>query len=136
MCTTLPLRGGLSVALSLAVTLLWVRSYSGGNARADVQSARVLGFEPSRNGLHFDNSFPKEPDYSLSILGKSVKLGNAANELCGGFVFTVKDFYEAKLLPPTNTNADKPPAGSPLLNYLVARAGADASASDRQGPRT
>lgn len=84
------------------------------------QSVRVLGFNPTTNGLHFLNSFPSGiPDYTFSVLGQTLKLGDASNGLCGGFVYTVKDCFETGLLPPRDTVA--PAGGSPLFNYIVAR---------------
>jgi hypothetical protein len=85
-----------------------------------IQSVRVLGFNPTTNGLHFLNSFPSGiPDYTFSVLGQTLKLGDASNGLCGGFVYTVKDCFETGLLPPRDTAT--PAGGSPLFNYLVAR---------------
>jgi hypothetical protein len=85
-----------------------------------VQCVRVFGFDPTINGLHFLNSFPTGiPDYTLNLLGVAVKLGDASNGLCGGFVYTVMDCFNAGLLPPPLD--DVPGAGSPLFNYLVAR---------------
>jgi hypothetical protein len=76
-------------------------------------------FLPSRNGLHFTNSWPSEPNYSLSILGHNVTLGNASKGLCGGMAYTVNDLYRARLLPPPVTV--NPAEGTPLFNYIVAR---------------
>ena len=85
-----------------------------------MQSVRVLGFDPTVNGLHFLNHFPSGvPDYTFSVLGQTVKLGDASNGLCGGFVYTVKDCFQAGLLPPAQNSL--PAAGSPLFNYIVAR---------------
>ena len=80
----------------------------------------VLGFRASRNGLHFANSWPHEPDpvVDLGRFGK-VPLGEASNGLGGGMVYTVIDVFEAGLPPiPDVVN---PPQGSPLFNYLLAR---------------
>ena len=85
-----------------------------------IQSVRVLGFDPSKNGLHFLNSFRAGiPDYTFKVLGQTVKLGDASNGLCGGFVYTVKDCFNTGLLPPADAVA--PAGGTPLFNYLVAR---------------
>jgi hypothetical protein len=85
-----------------------------------IQSVRVLGFDPVNNGLHFVNSFPGGiPVYTFSVLGQTLKLGDASNGLCGGFVYTVKDCFDTGLLPPADKLA--PAGGSPLFNYLVAR---------------
>lgn len=85
------------------------------------RSGAVPNFKPSVNGLPFANSWPTEPDITVYIdppVG-NIAIGNADNGLCGGMVFTVRDFYQAKLLPPPNTA--NPPSGSPLFNYIVNR---------------
>ncbi len=82
-------------------------------------SVRVPGFLPSRNGLHFTNSWPSEPNYTLNILGQKVTVGNASMGLCGGMAYTVNDLYRARQLPPPQTS--NPAAGTPLFNYIVAR---------------
>jgi hypothetical protein len=41
------------------------------------------------------------------------------NGLCGGMVYTVRDLYQAGLLPPSDTV--NPAEGTPLFNYIVAR---------------
>ena len=85
-----------------------------------IQSVRVLGFNPTTNGLHFLNSFPSGiPDYTFTVLGQTLKLGDASNGLCGGFVYTVKDCFQTGLLPPRDTAT--PAGGSALFNYIVAR---------------
>jgi hypothetical protein len=86
---------------------------------AGMVSVRVPEFLPSRNGLHFTNSWPNEPNYTLDILGQRVSLGNASQGLCGGMAYTVSDLYQARQLPPAQTA--NPAAGSPLFNYIVAR---------------
>ena len=59
-------------------------------------SVRVPGFLPSTLGLHFPNSFPHEPDESVTLPdGNTLGIGDAANGLCGGMAFTVRDFFEA-----------------------------------------
>jgi hypothetical protein len=87
-----------------------------------VQSVRVLGFQPNINGLHFDNNnWPKQrPAYFVYAFGQKVlNLGDAHSGYCGGMTFTVKDLFEARLLPPADT---VPPAmGTPLRDYINAR---------------
>jgi hypothetical protein len=78
-------------------------------------------FRPSRNGLHFDNSWPPgTPDYvfNIPILGE-VHIGDASDGLCGGMAFTVADLYLAGRLPPARTDA--PPGGTPLFRYIASR---------------
>src|SRR5947209_14975788 len=81
---------------------------------------RVPGFSASGNGLHFSNYYPHEPEIQIQLpFGPTLGLGDAANALCGGMVFTVRDFYEARLPAPTDTQP--PPAGSPLYRFIVQR---------------
>jgi FG-GAP-like repeat len=82
-------------------------------------SVRVPDFSPTRNGLHFLNSWPAIPDYTLSILGQNITLGSASNGLCGGMAYTVNDLFLTGLLPPPDTT--NPAGGTPLFNYIVAR---------------
>jgi hypothetical protein len=84
-----------------------------------MEHVRVPLFRPTRNGLHFLNSWPSEPDFTLGILGHRFKLGDAAAGLCGGMAYTVNDCYQAGLLPPRDTV--NPAEGTPLFNYIVAR---------------
>jgi len=79
----------------------------------------VPNFVASRDALQFVNSWPSQPDLviNLPVAGK-VKIGDASNGLCGGMVYTVRDFYEAKV----PMIADPlPAAGSPLYRYIVGR---------------
>ena len=81
---------------------------------------QVLGFAPSTSGLHFLNYYPHEPTIQVKIpLGPTLSLGDAANGLCGGMAFVVRDFYEAKQPVPPDT--DPPPAGTPLYQFIVQR---------------
>jgi hypothetical protein len=84
------------------------------------ESVRVPGFLPSTNGLHFVNYYPHEPEVTVTLpLGHVLNIGDAANGLCGGMVFTVIDFFQAKLPIPADTNP--PPGGSPLYQFIVQR---------------
>ena len=81
----------------------------------------VPAFLPSTHGLHFANRFPPGPTVRLGpfdprILGG---LGDAANGLCGGMAWYVRERFEAGLpIPPDR----EPPAnGSPLFQALVRR---------------
>ena len=81
---------------------------------------RVPGFAPSTHGLHFPNYYPHEPELVVHLpLGKTLPIGDAANGLCGGMAFTVRDYYEFNLPMPADT--DPPPAGSPLYRFIVQR---------------
>jgi hypothetical protein len=48
-----------------------------------------------------------------------VPIGDAANGLCGGMAFVVRDLFEAKRLPPVTH--ENPDASSPAFTYIVAR---------------
>jgi hypothetical protein len=82
---------------------------------------RVPGFLPSTSGLHFDNQFPHVPLEEIDLGVAKIPFGNAANGLCGGMVFTVRDYFEAgRPLPPAPGNAPPQP-GNPLFDYIVDR---------------
>ncbi len=80
-------------------------------------------FLPSVHGFKFSNSEWGEIPYSLPPLKGSIldyKYGNAANGLCGGMVYTARDYFEAGLpIPGTSVN----PSGEqdPLFIYIVER---------------
>jgi hypothetical protein len=69
-------------------------------------SVRVPGFRPSTRGLHFPNAFPHVPNLEIDLPGgTTVPIGDAANGLCGGMAWTVRDLFEADLAPPAMTPA-------------------------------
>src|SRR2546421_9884378 len=79
----------------------------------------VPNFVASRDALGFVNDWPAQPDVviNLPVAGK-VKIGDASNGLCGGMVYTVRDFYEVKIPMPAGS---QPAAGTPLYGYIVRR---------------
>jgi hypothetical protein len=83
-------------------------------------SAGVAGFQPSVNGFAFTNSFPPEPDVRID-LGPAghLSLGDASQGVCGGMVFAVRDYFEAKRATPPD--ATPPAPGTALFSYLVRR---------------
>jgi hypothetical protein len=82
-------------------------------------SVRVPGFLPSTGALHFPNDFPHVPNFELHLAGGvTVPVGDAANGLCGGMAWTVRDLFEAHLAPPAVTVA---PGDGPLFDYVAAR---------------
>jgi hypothetical protein len=83
-------------------------------------SKRVTGFLPSTSGFHFKNSFPQVPILTIDVLGHQIGIGDASNGLCGGMVFAVRDYFEAGIPIPPNTNATRPSSG-PLFDYIVRR---------------
>ena len=87
------------------------------------QSVRVPNFLPSMSALHFSNKWNHgTPDVTINFpLVGNIALGDASNGLCGGFVYTVLDFFLHNpriLMLPNNT---PPPSATPLFNYLVQR---------------
>jgi hypothetical protein len=85
-----------------------------------VASVVVPGFRPSVSGFHFSNFFPHGPVLTVPLLGfGGLPIGDAANGLCGGMAFSVRDLFTAGRPPPPDT---VPPAyGSPLFRYLRRR---------------
>jgi hypothetical protein len=84
------------------------------------ETVRVPGFLPSHTGLHFVNYYPHEPTLTITLpLGRVLPIGDAANGLCGGMVFTVIDFFQAK--QPIPPDANPPAAGSRLYQFIVKR---------------
>ena len=82
-------------------------------------SRRVPGFLPSTNGLHFANDFARGPLFRFGLGRASIPIGNAANGLCGGMVFAVRDLFEHRLAPPPVRTAPQP--GNQLFRYLLGR---------------
>jgi hypothetical protein len=83
-------------------------------------TAVVPGFRPSEHGLHFANRFPHVAPIRIPLgpFGE-LALGDAADGLCGGMSFVVRDLWERGEPPPPDTTA--PSAGSPLFRLLVRR---------------
>jgi hypothetical protein len=84
-----------------------------------VTGVTSTGFVPSVNGFHYDNAFPKGPALTIDLGVTTLKVGNAANGLCGGMVFAALDYWALGGPPPPDTT---PPAGgTPAFQYLVRR---------------
>ncbi len=83
-------------------------------------SVRVLDFTPKVNGFHFPNAFRAEPIRRFRLGNiTTLDIGDAANGLCGGMSFTVRDLFEHGLRPPPDP---APPArGNPRFDYIVNR---------------
>ena len=81
----------------------------------------VPGFSPATCGLRFANSFPHEADREIHLPQPfgTIKVGDAANGLCGGMGFTVADLFAAGSAPPEDP--DPPAAGTERFDYLVDR---------------
>lgn len=81
----------------------------------------VPGFLPSTHGLRFANRFASGPTIRLGpiALPRPFGVGDAANGLCGGMAWLVRERFEAGQPVPADTS---PPAnGSPLFDALVRR---------------
>jgi hypothetical protein len=83
-------------------------------------SVRVGDFSPKVHGFHFNNAFPSEAIRTFRLGNiATLDVGDAANGLCGGMSFTVRDLFEAGLRPPPEP---APPAkGNPRLSYIIDR---------------
>jgi hypothetical protein len=84
-------------------------------------SVRVVeGFLPSVNGLHFSNSWPPGPTIRFGPLDpRIIGVGDASSGLCGGMCFTVRDLFEASVVPPPDRTP--PENGSPRFKSVVRR---------------
>lgn len=84
------------------------------------ESKLVGSFLPSVNGLHFANRFPPGPTVRLGPLDPSrLGIGDAANGLCGGMAWFVRERFEScQPIPP---DPEPPANGSPLFKALVRR---------------
>jgi hypothetical protein len=79
----------------------------------------VDGFLPSTWGFAFPNTFPHVPVRRIGIPGViSLGIGDASNGLCGGMAYAARDYFQARLTPPPDTEA---PSSGPLFDYLVDR---------------
>ena len=80
----------------------------------------VPGFLPSRQGLHFANSYPPGPTVRLGFLDpRLMGVGDASAGLCGGMCFTVRDLFEGGL--PVPPDREPPANGSPRFKSIVRR---------------
>jgi hypothetical protein len=78
----------------------------------------VPEFLPSKNGLHFRNSFAPGPTVRLGPLDpRLIGIGDAAMGLCGGMVAYVRRHFAAK--QPVPPQATVPENGSDLFKQLV-----------------
>ena len=83
-------------------------------------TVRVPNFVPTQRGFHFTNAFPPNPIRSFKMGSvATLNIGDAANGLCGGMAFTIRDLHEFGVIPPPD--ATPPPAGTPRFDYIVAR---------------
>src|SRR5262245_58446696 len=86
-------------------------------------SAVVEGFVPSVHGLHFANAFPSVPALHFPVPPGApvlqLPIGNAADGLCGGMCWYVRERFEAgEPIPPDRV---APGPESPLFLSIVRR---------------
>ena len=83
-----------------------------------VESNAMPGFLPSVQGLHFANRWPHGPTVRFGPVDpRWVGIGDAANGLCGGMSWYVRDRYVSGRPVPADT---EPPAnGSSLFTTIV-----------------
>lgn len=86
----------------------------------------VPGFLPSTAGFHFANRWPSGPAIVLGAripgpvpIELEVRIGDAANGLCGGMALATLDRWAAGIAPPPDHVA--PAAGSALFRAIVRR---------------
>ncbi len=77
-------------------------------------------FLPSKHGWKFDNDWPHQPDIivDLPLIGK-VGIGDAANGLCGGMVYSALDYYLAG--QPIPDVVSPPPSESETFKHIYKR---------------
>ena len=78
----------------------------------------LTGFLPSSSGFKFGNNFPHVPLRKIKVMGQQIPIGDASYGLCGGMIYAVMDYFEAKMQIPSNTTA---PSSGPLFEYIVNR---------------
>jgi hypothetical protein len=80
----------------------------------------VPGFLPRVQGFHFSNTWPSGPTVRFGPLDpRWIGIGDAADGLCGGMVYTVGDLFAAGIAMPADR---EPPAnGSPRFRSIVRR---------------
>jgi hypothetical protein len=84
---------------------------------------RVPHFLPGTTGFKWANSknvLPDTPLLHIDVGVASIPIGNASNGLCGGMIYTVRDYYETEQEPPQDLNPLKG-EGDPLFDYIVKR---------------
>jgi hypothetical protein len=83
---------------------------------------QVPKFKPAL-GLRFSNAWPHEPVRQVDLpppFGR-VKVGDAANGLCGGMSYTVADLFATGSEPPEDPYPPDPGAGDGRYDYIVDR---------------
>jgi hypothetical protein len=79
------------------------RPILGGATLGHVQQRVVDGFTPSVHGFHFPNAWPHGPTVKIGPFDpRWLGIGDAADGLCGGMVYTAADLFLAGLPVPTD----------------------------------
>jgi hypothetical protein len=85
-----------------------------------VKERTLAGFLPSVNGFHFANAWRSGPTVRFGALDpRWIGIGDAADGLCGGMVYTVGDLYVAGVAVPTDR--EPPVNGSRRFRAIVRR---------------
>jgi len=85
-----------------------------------VNERTIPGFLPSTHGFHFANAWPHGPTVTFGPLDpRLIGIGDAADGLCGGMVYTAADLFEAGVSVPSDTEPF--PNGSPRFRSIVRR---------------
>jgi hypothetical protein len=85
-----------------------------------VNERTVPGFLPSTHGFHFANAWPHGPTVKFGPLDpRLIGIGDAADGLCGGMVYTAADLFGAGVSIPPDTEPF--PNGSPRFRSIVRR---------------
>jgi len=85
-----------------------------------VNERTIPGFLPSTHGFHFANAWPHGPTVKFGPLDpRLIGIGDAADGLCGGMVYTAADLFGAGVSIPPDTEPF--PNGSPRFRSIVRR---------------
>jgi hypothetical protein len=80
----------------------------------------IDGFLPSRHGFHFANAWPHGPTVKIGPVDpRWIGIGDAADGLCGGMVYTAADLFIAGV--PVPPDREPFPNGSPRFRAIVRR---------------
>ncbi|HEX5823473.1 MAG TPA: hypothetical protein VFY18_03345 [Candidatus Limnocylindrales bacterium] len=85
-----------------------------------MNSRTIEGFLPSTHGFHYANAWPSGPTVRFGPLDpRWIGIGDAADGLCGGMVYTVGDLFLAGVA--MGADREPPANGSPHFRAIVRR---------------
>jgi hypothetical protein len=85
-----------------------------------VREGALPGFLPSVHGFHYANAWPPGPTVRIGPFDpRRIGIGDAADGLCGGMVYTVGDLFAAGVAMPPDR--EPPSTGSPRFRSIVRR---------------